>query len=154
MFSARNHHWPILVVCLACGSSTGPGRDDVRGGYTLELVDGQPLPVAYETGTCPREIYVGTLDLAPQTGEQRPLYAINAFLRSQCDPTKTLTIDQVWAVHDFGEWSVVSGAVWFRSDDLDGYFVPIRETSVGEQGPTLTLQLGGRRYTFRRTRSY
>lgn len=159
----------MLVSSCRCRPSHLPGEIEhlsgvwfihssrPRGGERcvhLELVDGSPLPVAYETGTCPREIYRGMLDLDPPNEERRPLYVVQAFLRSQCDPTGTLPIDRAEAVRDFGEWSVVSGTVWFRSDNLPGYFVPIEPTSAAEQGPLLTLQFDGRLYTFRRTQLF
>lgn len=143
-----------LLICstAACSSSTGLSRADVGGGYTLELVDGTPLPVPFETGACPREIHTGHLDLVPHATEMNPYYVILVFLRSQCDPTRVLPADSAEAVREAGEWMIFNSSVLFSSDMKRGtYAAPIEKQAAGELGPVLTLQFDGRRYTFRRT---
>jgi hypothetical protein len=145
----------LIVGLLGCNSSTGPGLSVASGTYALELVDGHPLPVAFETGTCPREINAGELDLTPSVAEQDPSYIVFVFLRSQCDPTAVLPVDRAEAVRDVGEWSLNLGMVWFSSDQKrGGYRAPLEQPLVGDQGPLLTLQFDGRSYTFRRTWIY
>lgn len=153
--SARCGLWLTISILASCSSLTAPDLSAAHGSYSLELVDGAPLPVAIETGSCPHEIFFGELGLSPQIGSRRPLFTILVELRLQCDPDRLLPIEEGRLVQDFGEWTIVGDAVQFRSEKGFGnQLVPMDPPAPGSLGPLLTLDLDGRRYTFRRTRVF
>ncbi len=144
------------LVFVACSVLTGPPDLSAADGvYNLERVDGVALPVAIEAGDCPREIFTGSLSLDPTVARRRPLYSALVSLRLRCDPTRLLPVQQGRLVDDFGEWTIIGGAVQLRSKKGYGnQLVPIQDSEPGTPGPVLTVDRGGRRYTFRRTRVF
>jgi len=142
---------PLLLV--ACSILTAPDLSAARGAYELERVDGAPLPIAVEAGDCPREIFPGSMGLTPKVGSRRPLFTVSVPLRLRCDPTRVLPVGVDELVNDFGEWTMIGGAVQLRSERGYGtQLIPLEDPEPGTPGPLLTVDRGGRRYTFRRTR--
>jgi hypothetical protein len=145
--------WLLSPLVLVACSITGTDLSPARGAYDLELVDGSPLPVAIEAGSCPLEVYTGELGLTPTISRRRPLFTLFVDVRLQCDPTRILPMDVSPFVRDFGEWTIVDDGVQLRSEEGYGnQIVPMEDPSPGMMGPLLTIERGGRRYTFRRTR--
>lgn len=141
----------VALLFSACSTlSTDPDLSLAKGSYILEQVNGKMLPVAFETGDCPREIYTGDLSLSPQVASRRPLYTMLVFLRLRCDPSKAIfPIELREAIRDFGEWTIQSSRVVFESDKGYGsYTAPI---DGGPSATLLTVQFEGRQYTFRRS---
>lgn len=145
----------LLPLLFGCSILTEPDLSAAHGYYTLERVDGAPLSIPIEAGDCPREIFFGELTLSPEINGRRPLFTILVSLRLRCDPSRLLFVGDGRLVDDFGEWTIIRSAVQFRSDKAYGtQIVPVEEAGPGVNGPLLTLNLGGRRYTFRRTRVF
>jgi hypothetical protein len=145
----------LTLLCLNCSRLTQPDYSLAEGVYALERVDGMVLPVPFETGDCPREMYEGDLSLARPSGEQETtFYSLLVSLRLRCDPSRLLFVDLREAVRDVGEWTVSDGRVVFESyRGFGDYRVPIEPAPAGGQiGIVLTLPFNGRRYTFRRLR--
>lgn len=146
---AKNATAALLVACF----SGDPDLSAASGAYALEAVDNIPLPVAIAEGDCPYEISDGDMGLSPQIGSREPLFTTLIFLRLKCDPGRTLPTDINPHIRDFGEWTVIGNYVQFRSENGYGnQLVPMEAPPPGVIGPLLTLDLGGRRYTFRRIR--
>ena len=144
------------LVFVACSVLTGPPDLSAADGvYRLERVDGVALPIAIEAGDCPREISTGSLSLDPTVARRRPLFSVSVVLRLQCNPTRVLPVGMDELVRDFGKWTIIGDAVQLRSDQGYGnQLVPILDPEPGTPGPILTVERGGKRYTFRRTRRY
>lgn len=144
----------IILLCLNCSVFTEPDFSVAAGSYALERVDGIALPVPFEAGDCPREMYRGDLELGPPVAEGGPIYSVLVSLRLRCDPSRLLFVDLRRAIEDFGEWTMSNGRVVFQSARGFGDFrVSIEPAPSGEQlGIVLTLPFNGRLYTFRRTR--
>ncbi|MDO8501965.1 MAG: hypothetical protein Q7S20_08975 [Gemmatimonadaceae bacterium] len=135
-------------IIIGCSSSTSPNLLPAKGDYVLEQVDGQNLPIPIESGDCPREIFQGELSLSAGSVDQRPLYDVLVSLRLQCDPNRLLLIDQRRFVEDFGEWTIVSQRVEFRSSK--GFGTQLVSIEGLPATSILRLSLGGKVYTFRR----
>jgi len=143
------------LLFTACSVLTGPDLSAADGVYRLERVDGVALPIAIEAGDCPREISTGSLSLSPTVARRRPLFTVRVQVRLRCDPTRVLPVGMDELVRDFGKWTIIGDAVQLRSDQGYGnQLVPILDPEPGTPGPILTVERGGKRYTFRRTRRY
>ncbi|MEJ7760250.1 MAG: hypothetical protein WKF55_11755 [Gemmatimonadaceae bacterium] len=148
-----------LITLLASCSvlTTGPDVSSVSGGYKLEAVDGQPLPVIIENTACPREIFDGELHLDPKVSNRRALYGIIVYARLRCDPNRVLQGEAGTPLFDLGRWSLDGRRVNFKSSEGYGDY---SITSVdpgpadGLPGPTLVINRDGRQYRFRRDRLF
>lgn len=146
----------LILLSAACGLITDPDLSHVTGAYELELMDGNSLPVKVGSGSCPLEVYRGSISLDPRVANRRPLYTIQVGLRFSCDTTRFPPPDDREFVRDFGEWSLRGNRVEFRSERGHGvYLVPVEATSATSgSGPALNLLLDGHRFAFRRIRPY
>lgn len=145
----------VAPIIFAACSLTSPDLSPAHGAYELVSVDDAPLPVPIEAGDCPLEIFEGPMGLSPEISGRSPLFTIIVHVRLQCDPSRTLPVEVNPLIRDFGEWTIISGAVQFRSEKGYGaQLVPMEPAEPGILGPRLTLDLDGRRYAFRRTRLY
>lgn len=142
----------FVVSAVAC--SNGPTESEaaaVAGRYVLERVDGVSLPVAIEPGTeCPREIVSGDMGLTPRINTREALYTVGILTAPRCEPPVP-PARGTELLSDFGPWSLGNGRVTLRSERGFGtYTGQLGPGDAGGAGPVLTMQLGGRTYTFRR----
>lgn len=145
----------VLPLLLSCSLFTEPDSSVVNGTYFLDLVDDMPLPVAIESGDCPREIHQGELGITPQVAGTSTFYSVIILLRLSCDPSRLLFVDDREFLREIGDWSVSRDYVHFRSiRGFGNYTVFIEPAPDDGLGTVLTLPLRGKRFTFRRVRIY
>lgn len=154
IISGTLHFILVGVSALAASSCSlfEPDLSPFEGGYTLEKVDGQPLPFLLSSDQCGQAIVDGEMGLTDRVANRRPLYSVRIFVAPACQvlvpPFRGNEL-----LRDFGGWTVRSDRVFFESDDRGDFSAAIKGTSTsGLPGPALTITLDGRAYEFRRTR--
>lgn len=122
-----------LAALAACGS-TEPG-DDVRGSYTLESVNGQPLPYTYALDFGFTSTVTDGLVIVTPDGKWSWLIASTFFDGTTSTPQQSMV---------FGTWTSSGNTLTLKSDD------PPTLVTATVNGDALTITKDGNAYLFRR----
>lgn len=131
----------LMCLCAISSCAIGlGGGDDVRrvsGIYTLQQVDGNPVPaaIAAQQG-CNRTVREGRLTLAPGREDLLPHYTWSIAIDTDCDPVPSGVFQ---GRDDVGSWSFSPSSLEFESRmDLGRYATALEDGQQSELAVTVT----------------